>query len=73
MAAGWTVGDPGFGSPDSRLRQLLDRPTRALSRMTFLGDPHTKPWSDLEALGGKVETRHFAPGIYFLCTARKSR
>jgi hypothetical protein len=59
------------GLPDSLLGRLLGPATRALSRVTFLGDPHTRPWIDLEDLGAKVECDRFAPGIYFLCSASK--
>jgi ubiquinone/menaquinone biosynthesis C-methylase UbiE len=78
LRAAWELLEPGgrlvimdSGLPDSRLGRLLGPPTRALSRVTFLGDPHTRPWRDLEALGTEVERRHFAPGIYFLCAASK--
>jgi SAM-dependent methyltransferase len=76
----WELLGPGgrlvimdSGLPDSRLGRLLGPATRALSRVTFLGDPHTRPWVDLEALCGEVERRHFAPGIYFVCAAGKPR
>jgi ubiquinone/menaquinone biosynthesis C-methylase UbiE len=78
VRAAWALLDPGgqlvimdSGLPDSPLGRLLGPPTRALSRVTFLGDPHTRPWADLESLSPEVECKHFAPGIYFVCTASK--
>jgi ubiquinone/menaquinone biosynthesis C-methylase UbiE len=78
LRAAWALLEPGgrlvimdSGLPDSRLGRMLGPLTRALSRMTFLGDPHTRPWADLRDLGAEVETKHFAPGIYFVCVGRK--
>jgi ubiquinone/menaquinone biosynthesis C-methylase UbiE len=78
IRAAWALLDPGgrlvimdSGLPDSPLGRLLGPLTRAISQVTFLGDPHTHPWTDLESLSPVVECRHFAPGIYFVCTASK--
>jgi ubiquinone/menaquinone biosynthesis C-methylase UbiE len=78
LRSAWTLLRPGgrlvimdSGLPDSRLGRLLGPPTRALSRLTFLGDPHTLPSKDLEALGAQVECRRFAPGVYYVCSAAK--
>lgn len=41
----------------------------ALSRGTVLGNPFKRPWEDLEALAGSVETEEAGFGTYFVCTA----
>lgn len=78
LGAVWKLLNPGGRLvimdaclPDSRAGRLLGPATRAVSRVTFLGDPFTRPWEDLAGLAGQVERRHFRPGAYFLCAATK--
>lgn len=79
LASAWRLLRPGWrlvvmdaGLPDNVVGRLLGPVTRALSRGTVLGDPGTRPWRDLDELGGEaISVRWMAPGTYFVSSARK--
>jgi SAM-dependent methyltransferase len=57
--------------PDGPLGRLLRLPATALSHATVLGDPDTRPWDDLAALGIEPDTARFMAGTYFVCSGRR--
>jgi hypothetical protein len=60
------------GLPPGRLGRFLRPLASAASRATVLGDPDSRPWEDLAALGDvEVETVRFRAGTYFVCSARR--
>jgi ubiquinone/menaquinone biosynthesis C-methylase UbiE len=79
LAKAWDLLLPGgrlvimdAGLPDNRAGRVLGRATRALSRASVLGDPSTRPWDDLAAIGAvNVGTLWMAPGTYFVCWGSK--
>jgi ubiquinone/menaquinone biosynthesis C-methylase UbiE len=79
LAAVWSLLRPGArivvmdaGLPAGRLGRLLRPLASAVSRATVLGDPDSRPWEDLVALGAaEVETDRFQAGTYFVCSARR--
>ena len=59
------------GLPEGWMGRLLRPTTVALSRATVLGNPDSRPWEDLAALGADVEVDRFQLGTYYICRARK--
>jgi ubiquinone/menaquinone biosynthesis C-methylase UbiE len=59
------------GLPENRLGRLLRPLVTAMSSVTVLGDPDSRPWEELARLGTAVETARFQAGTYFVCRGRK--
>lgn len=79
LAAVWEWLRPGgrivvmdAGVPEGRLGDLLRPLAGAVSIATVLGDPDSRPWDDLAAIGAAdIETVRFQAGTYFVCGARR--
>lgn len=55
--------------PDNRLGRFLGPAASLLIKLTP-GDPHSRPWEDLE-LYGPVDVSRFMLGLYFVCVVTK--
>ncbi len=79
LAAVWERLTPGgrivvmdAGLSEGRLGRLLRPLAAAVSRVTVLGDPDSRPWEHLAELGAAdLDTIRFQAGTYFVCSARR--
>jgi ubiquinone/menaquinone biosynthesis C-methylase UbiE len=60
------------GVPDGPLGRALRPLASMMSAATVLGDPDSRPWDDLAALGAEVETVRLQAGTYFVCRGTKA-
>jgi ubiquinone/menaquinone biosynthesis C-methylase UbiE len=72
LEAGGRVVVMDAALPEGRLGRVLRPLAAAVSRATVLGDPDSRPWEDLAALGADdVDTVRFQAGTYYVCSARR--
>jgi hypothetical protein len=60
------------GVPDGPLGRALRPLASMMSAATVLGDPDSRPWDDLAAIGAEVETVRLQAGTYFVCRGTKA-